>query len=339
MEATDTSVRAAFVGLGTIGRIHATRVADLGHDVVAGVDIDPEARTAFANDYGAEPYAELTEMLEGSAPDAVFVTTPNRYHEDAAITALERGHDVLVEKPLAHTLESAERIAAAARAAEGSCMVGFTMRFSGATDALRSYWDEATFDQLSHVQANYIRQDNLPGGGRGWFTEREIAGGGVLIDIGVHSLDLALHVLGYPSIEEVMGETRTEFGPYDVDDSVTALIRCEGGRTITLEASWMANREPDNSLVVRGPDAGAQLDVTEPAATVIRQGSEDGTPNRVDLPTDDADMHTREVQVFLEAVAANEPPNSCTVDEALTVQRAIDAIYRSSERGRAISFD
>jgi len=114
------------VGLGGMGNLHARSVRELGADVVAGADLVPEQRDRFAQEFGAQTYETHDELVVDDAVDAVIVTTPNRFHEPIAVAALEAGLDILVEKPLAHTLESAERIAEAAAKSPESVWSGST---------------------------------------------------------------------------------------------------------------------------------------------------------------------------------------------------------------------
>ncbi|MFC7238519.1 Gfo/Idh/MocA family protein [Saliphagus sp. GCM10025317] len=327
----DIPVRVGIVGLGTIGRIHATRIDDLGAELV-GADLDEDARASFTDEFDAPAHRDHHELLE-SGVDAVIVGVPNRIHEEIAVDALEAGVDVLLEKPLAHSVESAERIAAAARAADGFCTVGFTMRFSSLTERAIELRDEGSFGSLSHVSVDYLRRGGVPGGGRGWFTDEGLAGGGVLMDLGVHIIDLALYLLDYPTVVEVSGRARSEFGEYDVDDSATALLRCADGQTISVETAWHATAVPSRSCVVRGSEGGVSFQVSESDLAFV---SADADADVDTLSVEANDMHLAEDRAFLEAVAGTRDPPAETVEEALVVQRVIDVIYRSSESGRAV---
>lgn len=345
-------VRLGFVGLGNIASVHCDRLDDAGlaGTIAAGLDVDPDARAAFADTYDADVYddEEFYEQI-----DAVMVTTPNKFHEPYAVTALERGLDVFIEKPLAHTLESAKRIAAAAEQSEGFCMVGFHNRFRNPVQVIREYQTDGRLGEFSHVEADYIRRRGIPGWGS-WFTHEDVAGGGSLIDIGVHAIDLSLYLLGFPDVTEVSGQARTEFGSdpeyaavdwgggpnpdeFSVDDSVTALIRCADGSTIHIEIAWASNRPRSKQYYARGPEAGVGLDLDDDSLTLYETEEGDVNHHRttaIDTPDDDA--HRTEQDRFLDAVAAGEPPETNTIGEALTVQRVIDAIYRSSEQGQSI---
>jgi predicted dehydrogenase len=236
-------------------------------------------------------------------------------------------------------------------------MVGFHNRYLASIEVLVDQRDRGRFGDLTHVEANYIRRRGIPGRGS-WFTSKEIAGGGALMDIGVHALDLALYLLDFPEIVEVTGQTRSEFGTqedytylqmwgedagherFDVEDSVGAFIRCADGRTISLDVAWAANRPSNNEFVVRGTGAGAHLDRSTGEMTVY-ETSPDGAAHFSDtqVETRERDAHAAEQETFLRAVAAGERPGRNTVEQGLAVQRVMDAIYRSSEAGRAVRLD
>ncbi|WP_224268778.1 Gfo/Idh/MocA family protein [Haloprofundus salinisoli] len=352
---SDTPVRVGVVGLGNIGHYHADRLTDLGATLVGGMDIQADARRRFAEKYGVEAYDDKYELFDDV--DAVIVTTPNRFHEEYAVAALDAGIDVLLEKPLAHNLESAERIAEAAEASDALCMVGFNNRFANPVEVIKSYQRDGEFGEMQHVEANYVRRRGIPGRGS-WFTSKDIAGGGALIDIGVHAIDLALYFLDFPEIVEVSGVTRSQFGNqddyafvemwgedigpegFDVDDSASAFIRSVDGQTISLEVAWATNRPTNDEFVLRGSEAGARFDRASHELTLYETGK-NGTDHLrdTDIQTQANDTHKSEQRLFLEAVASGNHPERNTVEQGLAVQRVIDAIYRSSAEGKAIRLD
>ncbi len=347
-------VHVGIIGLGGIGHHHAERIEAPG-ELVGGVDINKDARTAFADAYDVPTYAESDALFADA--DAVLITTPNRFHEQYAVAALEAGCNVLLEKPLAHTLESAERIAAAAADADAFCMIGFNNRFAPTVEVIKAYQDAGRFGELTHIEANYIRRRGIPGRGS-WFTSKEVAGGGSLIDIGVHALDLALYVLDFPAVTEVSGQTRSEFGGrdsyasvdawsedngpngFDVDDSATAFVRTENNQTIVLDVAWATNEPVDNGITIRGTEAGAQFDRKSHELTLY-EASQAGGNHYCDtsVQTETTDTYRDEQAYFFEHVATETDPEMNTVEQGLAVQRVLDAIYRSSETGQAVSLD
>ncbi|ERH01085.1 MAG: putative dehydrogenase related protein [Halonotius sp. J07HN6] len=349
---SEPPVGVGIVGLGGIASLHAEHLRDHSADLVGGVDIDDHARREFGEEWSVPTHANLDAIIDDI--DALLVTTPNRYHEEYATTALDAGVDILVEKPLAHSLDSAERIADAAADADGFCMVGFNYRFSAPVDVLTAYRDDGRFGEINHVEANYVRRRGIPGRGS-WFTDKETAGGGALIDIGVHAVDLALSFLDFPEIAEVSATTRAEFGTrdeysymymwgddegadaFDVEDSASAFIRTADGATVSLEVAWATNRPRTDEYVVRGTDAGAIYDRKSQELTLYEtrtDGAEHFTETAIETP--DRNSHAAELDYFLDHVAGDTPPERNTVAEALAVQRVIDAIYRSADQQRAI---
>lgn len=346
------------VGLGTIGRYHAEHLGALAPQcdisLAGGMDIAASARERFEDTFGAPTYETHKELYE--RVDAAIITTPNRFHEEYAVDALSAGLDVLIEKPIAHTLESAERIATAAQNADGNCMVGFHNRFARPVEVLMEYLREGRFGDIYHIEADYVRRRGVPGRGS-WFTRQDAAGGGALIDIGAHAIDLALYILGFPEVHDVSGVTRSLFGgrsdytyldmhgepgdgEFDVDDSATAFLRCGNDTTVTLDVAWASNRPPKTEFVIRGEKAGARLDLVEGDLTIFETGAA-GAPHFSDseITTRDDNAHRNEQRHFAEIITSDDPLTVNTVEQALVVQRVMDAIYRSSDSGVGVELD
>ena len=356
----DTAVRCGIVGLGGMGTEHAGNVTEAGHDVVAGTDVVDEKRSSFAAEFDAATYEDHEAMYEAESLDAVVITTPNAFHAPAAIGALERNIAVLCEKPLADSLSAAEEIADAAHASDAFCMVGFHNRFSGAASLFESHRERGTFGDVSHVEVDYVRRRGIPGVGS-WFTQRDLSGGGALIDLGVHAIDFALYLAGFPEVEEVSGVTRSQFGDradyadpdgwaghwdtgeasFDVDDSASAFVRCVDGTTISLEVAWATNRDPSNEVVIRGTEAGARCTVGGDSLTLYScdTGGHDHYDDRELFGSLDPSGHAAQDRRFLEAVAEGAAPDRNTVEQGLAVQRVLDGIYRSSESGSAVAVE
>ncbi|WP_248515607.1 Gfo/Idh/MocA family protein [Salinarchaeum laminariae] len=349
------SPRIGFVGLGNMARHHVENLLETDAEIAAGADVVPEARESFAADFGAETFEDVGEMCD--VVDAAFVTTPNRFHEDAALTILENDVGLYLEKPLAHTLESAERIANAAADSDAIAMVGLHNRFAGGAEVLDAYRQQGRFGDISHVEIEYVRRRGIPAIGT-WFTDKSTAGGGSLIDIGVHAIDLGLHLAGHPDVVEVSGTARSQFGDrddtadmdvwgtpdpdgvFDVDDSASAFFRADDGTTFSLECAWAANRKPNQEVTLRGTDGGATLDLSAGETTIYEDGV-DGVDHVSDaqVETESRDAHGACQQTFLDALETGEQPERNTIEQALTVQQVIDGVYRSSDAGRAVQLD
>jgi predicted dehydrogenase len=350
----DDPLRVGVIGLGNIGHFHADRLQPRDVDLVGGVDIDQQARERFAAKYETRVFKTATELFDAGI-DGVIITTPNKFHEKYAVAALKQDIAVLLEKPLAHSLESAERIAEAAREADTFCMVGFHTRFYNAVRVLKGHQEANRFGEIRHVEANFIRRRGVPGRGT-WFTTKDIAGGGALIDIGVHAIDLALYIHDFPTITEVSATTRSQFGSreeytylemwgedagsgqFDVEDSISAFIRCTENRTIALEISWAANRPDSEDYFIRGTKAGARFDRAAETLTIYETSSI-GADHFSDctVETQPEDAFTAEQRVFLDGIRTGTAPKQNAVEQALIVQTVVDAIYRSAAANHAVT--
>lgn len=342
--------RVGVIGLGNIGRYHADRLQQLGQTIVGGVDVSEGARESFAETYETQAFSTFEDLYDHGV-EALIITTPNKYHEEYAVAALERNIPVLVEKPLAHTLESAEQIVAAENDSEAFCMVGFHKRFLDCVEALKDRIDNHELGDIHHIEANYIRRRGIPGRGS-WFTSDAFAGGGALIDIGVHVLDLAAYFLDFPTIRSVDATVQSEFGRrenytqlgrwgddhgsdrYDVDDSVRAFIQSTARTSISLNAAWAANQPDDTTITVTGSQGGARLD-HETGELELYDAADSTEPQLLTtkVETRNTDPHRKEQRIFLEAVAEGSPPQRNTAEQGYYIQKLIDAIYTAGETG------
>ncbi|OVE85433.1 Gfo/Idh/MocA family protein [Natronolimnobius baerhuensis] len=347
------------VGLGSHGTRHSRALQELGHDVM-GADADPTIRADFAAEFDTTTFEHPSNLFDEPI-DAVIISSPTKFHEPVATKALEAGLDVLLEKPLAHTVESAERIAQVAERTDQVCMVGYHHRFRNPCTVLKDYIDQGYLGDITHIQAKYIRRRGVPGRGT-WYTSREIAGGGALMDLGSHALDMVLYFCDWPAIEDVLGQATSEFGPredysyldmwgedgearmYDVEDSVHAFLEFENGCTASIEVAWATNAESVHSYDVRGTEAGASLDITNTLDEIdpwidhrndltlyeVRGGAADHFVNS-EIVCEQNDPFRDELATFLETVVTDTRPAQCNVRQALQAQRAVDRVYQETD--------
>ena len=354
------ALQIGFVGGGNIARRHAKRVQELGERVRAIADIDPETRRTFASEFGAsEAYESYERMIAESPLDVVVVAVPNVLHADCAIAALEADLDVFVEKPLAHSYEAAERIAAAEGESRGRVMVGFVKAFEAQFEDARARVADGELGTVYDIDATYVRQRGIPQLGS-WFTRKEVAGGGVLIDAGVHTLHLALSILDFPEVETASASMESAFGTkpdytylsmwggnpiegggFDVEDSVRALLRTADGTAIHLHTAWASNTASEQAITIRGDEAGITVspggvdDGSSPAARLYSADREALTETGLYLPEGDA--FTAEWRYFVDVVRGEREHARNTLSEGLAVQRVVDAIYESAESRREVS--
>jgi len=245
-----------------------------GVEVVAGCDINPEHLKNAMERFGIpRGYEDYREMLEKEDLDAVSVCTPNYVHKDPTILALKAGVHVLCEKPIGLNAKEGFEMAEAARKYKKILQVGFCWRWNGAARAIKRYIDDGAMGEIYHSEVIAMRRRGIPGWGV--FGEKDKQGGGPLIDIGVHALDLTLWFLGHPKPVSVTGSAYQKFGrregiiglmgqwnreTFTVEDFAAGFVKFENGTSMQIISSFCANRngDPFNS-VLYGTEGGASL--------------------------------------------------------------------------------
>src|SRR5699024_9782540 len=206
-----TKFRVGVIGAGSIAQSHlAAYSANEGIELIAVADMNLERAQAVAQKHGApRAYADPHELLADPEIDGVSICTWNNSHASWAIAAIEAGKHVLVEKPLARTLAEAEEIQRIAEDADPAVQVGFVRRPSPNCQVLKSFRDGGDLGEIYYAKASCLRRAGNPGG---WFADKEISGGGPLLDIGIHVLDLCWYLMGSPAVVSVSGNTYDRLG-------------------------------------------------------------------------------------------------------------------------------
>lgn len=343
-----SKLRVGVIGLG-IGRKHVLGYREHpAAEVVAAADLDPARREEARGGQYAVPllYASAEEMLAEADLDVVSICTPNKFHRPLALAAFEAGCHVLCEKPIALTAAEGEQMLAAAKAANRRLMINFSFRFNAQAVALKNRVQAGLLGRVYFGRTTWHRRRGVPGFG-GWFGKKEMSGGGPLIDLGVHRLDLALWLMGYPEPEWVLANAWNALtGPvaeregkaFDVEDFASAMIRFRDGSMLELEASWASNvRENDvmetrlfgtqGGLVHRNKHEGYEF---EAEMYFEREGSQFDMQLHEPAPKPKTSMWH-----FIEAIRT-DTPHPAPGEDGLTVQRLLDAIYLSAARGEPV---
>ena len=354
-------LRAGVVGLGWAGEQHLKnylRMPDV--EVVALAGLEVERLRDLGVRYGVSGLHERWEDLVARDDlDIVSVAVPNHLHAPVSIAALDGGRHVLCEKPLARTGPEAERIVDSARKAGRVLEIAFTQRERGDVQALKRHVEEGNLGRIYHAKATWMRRDGIPGMGS-WFTSKEMAGGGPLIDLGVHMIDMALYLMDEPEAESVSCVTYAELGPqgrgsrgsdddgtktivgdaYEVEDLATAFIRLSGGATLNLEAGWAAYRDSsdDFGVTLYGTDGGAEMKVRNygTSDTVRIYTDVAGVPAVVAPEIRPREGHLSVVRRFVETIRSGDWKGHGGGD-CLRRARIIDACYASALENREVS--
>lgn len=357
---TRKPLRAGVVGLGWAGQQHMEAYSTLpGVELVAIAGMEDEPRAALGKKYGlTRLYRDWKDLVADGDLDVVSVAVPTFLHAPIAVGALEAGIHVLSEKPIARTAIEAQSMVDAAHASGRVLEVAFNHRRRGDIEALKAAIDAGQIGRPYHGRAIWLRREGIPALGS-WFTNREMAGGGPLIDIGVHVLDYAMFLFGEPRVTAVSAVTHSELGSrgrggaagnkqdvgsaYEVEDLASLLLRLEGGGSLVLETSWAAYRPAGDEfgITLYGTEGGADLRVVDyaPAGELtIFTGDGESTAD-IKVAADPGRGHTAVVETFLEHVA--DEPNWSRYDGSVALERAriIDAAYESAMRGAEVRLD
>jgi predicted dehydrogenase len=346
-------IRIAIVGCGGICQSHMTAYANMPEvEIVAGVDILPERLKVMEEKWGVKAlYSDWKKMLKEVKPDAVDVCTPNGVHCAPTVDAANAGCHVMVEKPMAMNPAECELMIAAAKKNKVLLSVGFQNRYHEYTQFLKRANDKGQFGEIMFVKCQALRRRGIPNWGV--FGQKALQGGGPMIDIGVHSIEMAHYFMGSPrpiaasgNVWTYMGNKKSDvvspwpnwdYKTYTVEDLAIGQIRFENGAILQIESSFAAHIEKNIfSFSVIGQKAGGNWDppriFTDNAGTMI-----DIAPNF--LPDCDFQkMFGIKLQKWVDACLKGTPLGA-TAEQGLMVQKMLDGIYRSAEAGKEVAID
>ncbi len=327
-------------------------------EVVAIAGLDTDRVQKLATQYGVpDVYREYQELLARDDIDAVSVAVPNMLHMPVALAAFEAGKHVLIEKPLARNAQEGVAMVEAAREHNKVLGVSFQRRTRHDIALVKQAYEAGEFGNVYYAKAWWMRRSGIPGLGS-WFTSKSAAGGGPLIDLGVHVLDMLMYVLGNPEVHSVTGTTYSEIGPsgrggwpgtgrfvisddqkYEVEDLASAFIRLKNGGTVLLEASWASFTEmvDDFGIQLYGSEGGARIFAKQYALTdTLEIYSNFGDATMDSKPRLVArEGHAQVIHKFVDAILHGTPMEPSGLEGLANIQ-LIDAIYKSAELGREV---
>ncbi len=350
----DRPLQVGVIGCGEIAsKRHIPAYAECAPraQVVAVADVRRDRAEQCARVFGIpRSYGSYADMLADADLDAVSVCVPNCHHADAAIAAMRAGCHVLCEKPPATSVAEAERMAVTARVTGTFLRFGFQYRHSAEAQTLKRFIDGGELGDIYAARAHALRRRGIPG----WiaFAEQAGQGGGPLIDIGVHVLDTALYLMGYPEPSVVLGATHLRIGnrdgvglwgewdwqTYAVEDMAVGVVRFVNGASLMLETSFAANIEPTETTQVSlmGNHGGADLFplriYQERHGTLL-----DTTP--VSQQPGSADPYVAQASQFVDMCRTGSADDSAlaTPREGLVIQRVVEGLYRSAQTDCAVA--
>ncbi|MBL8027484.1 MAG: Gfo/Idh/MocA family oxidoreductase [Fibrobacteres bacterium] len=335
------------VGAGAISKDHIDGYTKAGATVIAICDPLKAARDIRVKDYNiTHSFDSIDELLKIKEIDAVSICSPNSLHAEHTVKALQAGKHVMTEKPMALNVEQAEKMVKAAKKYGKILMCGHNQRFTPVNQKVDEMRANGEFGHVYHAKCAWIRKRGIPGLG-GWFTTKALSGGGPLIDIGIHVIDRTWHMMGKPRPVSVSGATYSVFGKninkyvckdmwagprnpkgkMDVEDFASAFIRFEDGQTMTAEVSWAANRSDEDSWsLIMGEKLGAL--VKGNSLTLYGERGNSISTDQIDFdPSPYKNRHGHFVDCLVNKVKC-----TCPGEDGLTMQKLLNAIYKSSEK-------
>ena len=340
-------------------------------DMVAFCDIIPERAEKAAKEYGVEGakvYTDYKEMLADTSIefDVVHVCTPNVAHCPITVAAFEDGKHVMCEKPMAHNTEDARKMIDAWKKSGKKFTIGYQNRLRDDTQTLHASCEAGELGEIYFAKAHALRRRAVPTWGV--FPNKALQGGGPLIDIGTHALDITLWMMNNYEPESVSGQVfyklgRQEdgpagnvFGPWDpktfeVEDSAFGLVKMKNGATIYLEASWALNvlKSMEASTTLCGTKAGAEIHHggSYPQDELIYNTVEHNQlMEKTISPAGVVDFFeggaaaeaVREQEQWLNAIINDTDP-LVKPEQAFVVTQILEGIYKSAETGKEVFFD
>jgi predicted dehydrogenase len=346
------TLKVGVIGVGGIAKTHMPGWAASEHaEVVAGSDVAEPVLQTWGVTHGVTKLSTRpADIINDPDVDIIDVCTPNMYHTDLVVAALEAGKHVICEKPLAPTPADIRRMIAARDASGKLLMTAQHFRFSGISQAMKRELETGVLGEIYHARSWMLRRGWLPV--RPGFIYKRNSGGGPCIDIGVHILDLTLWFMGNPQPISVTGVAKKTLANHkgafsvwrndlvppdmDVEDFANAYVRFDNGATLILEVSWLLHHPTegeDMQMWLYGSEAGCHWPKGEFYETnYTTQQLSDRT---IKLTKDSMEPHALECVEFARAVAEGRP-SPVPAEQSLQVMTILDGIYRSQETGREV---
>lgn len=344
-------LKIAVIGVGSISDEHLKAYQNHPDvEIYAVCDINEERAKRKGAQYGASKiYFSHQELLTDKEIDAVSVCTWNQSHAEISIAALDAGKHVLVEKPLCKTVEEALLMQEAVKRSGKLLQVGFVRRYDANVQMLRSFTEKGDFGEIYYAKASSIRRLGNPGG---WFADTERSGGGPLIDIGVHMIDLCWYMMGKPKVKSVSGNTYRKLGnrahienlsfykaaDWDanlntVEDLANAMIRFENGASLMVDVSFSLHAKEDEGYVKLYGDKGGY--VIDPTVSITTENH--NTIVSIVPQVDHEGFHgetafQNEINHFVDCVQTGQQPLS-PVEDGVEIMKILCGIYESAAKG------
>lgn len=350
-------LKIAVIGVGSISQYHISAyISNPNVELYALCDINEKTLKAKGEKYGITRLYTDKEKMFKECPeiDAVSVCTWNSAHKECTVAALNAGKHVLCEKPMALNAKEAAEMIEASKKNGKKLMIGFVRRFGNDAAVTRDFLDAGSAGDLYYAKATYLRRCGCPGG---WFGDKSRSGGGPLIDLGVHVIDLVRYLMGCPKPISVYGATFDNIGkrsylkdtpeynirgdgadPHTVEDMATALIRFDNGAVLSVEASFNMHIKKDvGAIELFGSKGGIKLAPEFELYTEVNNYLANVSLN---MPTALSfnGLFENEINYYVDSII-NGRDLSSIAEDGLTLMKILDAIYESASTKKEVVID
>ncbi|MEE1223818.1 MAG: Gfo/Idh/MocA family oxidoreductase [Clostridia bacterium] len=347
-------LKIGIIGTGNIAEEHISAYKKNPNvELYAFCDLDEELLKQKGEKHGVTRlFTDKNEMLKLEEIDAVSVCTWNSEHAPCTIAALNAGKHVLCEKPMAMNEKEAREMQEAAVKNNKLLMIGFVRRFGNDCTVLEDFIEKDYLGEIYYAKATYLRRDGNPGG---WFGDKSRSGGGPLIDLGVHVIDLVRYLSGKPKPVSVYGATfqklfnrkgtigapkylsasASDNDICDVEDLASALIRFDNGEVLSVEAAFSLNiKEPQGTIELFGTKAGAKLN---PQLEIY--GVENNYQTNLSFAADTglafSGLFDNEINHYVDCIINGSECKS-PAEDGIEMMKILDAVYESARTGHEV---
>ncbi len=331
-------MKIGFAGAGYIINIHAQAAqAQKDVELSAVVEKFSDKAAALAQKFGIQnQYETVEQMLKDGKVDALVIGTPNFLHAPQAIAALKAGVHVMVEKPMAINARQAEKMMGASAKSGAKLMVAHCWRFDD--DVL---WLKKESKKLGRIIRTKGYGVHSHWGPAGWFTHKELAGGGALADMGVHAVDTARFLLGDPKPVSVYAKLGTHYRKFDVDDTGLILVEWENGAISYIESGWWQPHTdgPEAATQLYGTKGFGQLFPTRLEMPNVKEQKVELKESGFVFPRPEhcpQSMYDAQMAYFIQCIRRNRNPVPGAAEGVINM-KILDAAYKSSRTGKAVN--
>ena len=337
---SDRKVRIALVGIGGAAQlIHLPILTEMESVELVGLsDVEDFKLSKVSDRYGVPGFMDCENMIRKVNPDVVMVCAPTINHMPLALTALQTGAHVIVEKPVARNLSEAIRLQEAAQRHNKHVLIAMNQRFRQDVSILKNFLKAGDLGVIWRIRSGWLKRfgnwHRSP-----WLDQKKISGGGVLMDLGIQLLDMAMYLMDYPKPVRTVAYMHHQNIEREVEDTLTAAVTFDNNAILHIDCSWGVMSEHDTAYTIfEGSKASASLN-----PLVLHQILQDELVSVTPVKTaDPRDLYQAsfesQLHHFIAALRGKVDPIS-TIDEATQVMKAVDSIYRSAETEREVLGD